>query len=95
MNQKLKRFSRTNLSYVEEMKSKLQKLDSIRNTTDAMLIQSDILQKINNKLKTSMQQKSVYSIKKQKTLQPLLYQHNLPTNKLILNKKTQVNICGR
>ncbi len=86
MNQKSKRFSQIDLSYIEGMKSKLQKLDLVRNATNAMIIQSDLLRKTNKK--------SIYPIKKQRTLQPLIHQHNsIPIDKFVLNKTLQVNIC--
>jgi len=92
MNQKSNRFSLTNLSYVEEMKSKLQKLDLIRNTTDAMIVQFDLHSKINTKRKTSSQQKSINSIAKKSTLQPsrrLSIQDNLSPDKFTSNMKSQ------
>lgn len=72
MNQKLNKFSLTNLSCMEEMKTKLQKLDLIRNTTNAMIVQLDL------------HRKSKYSRGKKRRLQPLLrlsIQENLFNNK--------------
>ena len=96
MNQKSKRFSQIDLPYIEDTKSKLEKIDLIRNTTNATIIQSDLLRKTNKKLKTLIQPKSVYPIKKQRILQPLRRQHNsIPIDKFVLNKTLQVNICCR
>lgn len=85
MNQRSKRFSQTDF----EMKSKLQKLDFIRNATNAMITQSDLLPK--TKPKTTNQRKSINSIAKKRTLPPmsrLSIQKNLSTDKSILNVKS-------
>jgi hypothetical protein len=74
------------------MKSKLQKLDLIRNTTDAMIVQFDLHSKTNTKRKTSIQQKSINSIAKKRTLQPLRrlsIQDNLSPDQFISNVKSQ------
>jgi hypothetical protein len=86
MNERVKRFSFTDLSHMEEMKSKLQKLNSVRHTTNAIIAQFDIHPKINTKRKTSVQQKSIDSMAKRRTLQPL------PTDKRISHMKTPVDI---
>jgi len=77
---------------VEEMKLKLQKLDLIRNTTNAMIAQFDLHPKTNAQRKTSIRQKPIYSIAKKRTLQPLLHpsiQDDLSTNKFISGIESQ------
>jgi hypothetical protein len=93
-----RRLSLTNLSYTEEMKAKLQKLDLVRNATKDTTVQSNRFSKTNTKLNTSIKQKSIISTKKKRTLQSLpysSYQANLSNDKLMLNdskdKKPQVN----
>ncbi len=89
MNRRVKRFSLTNLSYGEEMKSKL---DLIHNTTNAMIAQFDLHPKSPTKRKTVIQPKPVYSITKKRILQPLLrssIQNNFLTDKFISHRKSQ------
>ncbi len=94
MNKRVKRYPLANLSYMEEMKSKLQKLNSVRHTTNAIIAQFDLHPKSNTKRKTSIQQKSIYSMAKRRTLQPLSHraiQDNSPTDKHISDLKTPID----
>ncbi|CAF0850012.1 unnamed protein product [Rotaria sordida] len=92
MNQKQKKFSQINLPYIEEIKSKSQKLDLLHNTINNMIVSSDRFLKTDTKLKKPIQQKSIYSYVKKRNLQPLLdqsIQHNSSTDKLLLNMNSQ------
>jgi len=87
MNQRSKRFSQTSLSYVEEMKSKLQKLDFIRNTTNAMIAQSDMVPTTNIKAKKRTVQ-PLPRLSIQKNLSILNITSHNPTTQV--NRKTSL-----
>ena len=91
-NSKGRKYSLDDVSFVEEMKAKLRILNSMHQTTNAMMVRFDIHQKRTN------QQKSGYSMAKKRALRPISYrsiEQNLPRGRRKLEAQPWTNIDSK
>ena len=85
-----RKYSLNDLLLMEEMRAKLQRLNSMHQTTNAMIVSFDLHPKSNLKRKVSNQQKSLHSMAKKRTLQPLVHR-NSSTDRRKSQRKLSIN----
>lgn len=88
-NPRGRKYSLVDLSFVEEMKAKLRILNSMHQTTNAMMSQFDLHRKRIN------QQKSGHSMAKRRALRPISIEQNLPRGKRKLEAQPWTNIDSK